>query len=398
MTKPLYRNRNLLNEDTLFISEFGAVSVSLPFKQSQGAEQAFNQADAYAINTLNKLTKHLSQYTVAIVNDSYGALYAACNQQQRIKECYSYTDEASLQFNYKHNNLSSSNIKSVLELSKDCVDFVIIKIPKQLDFLELILAMLSSTTTQHGKPVTVILSGMQKYISKNYYSLIDSYLSEMEVWPGLKKAKCITAVSSSLSESNSSLPPYNMMNFVHKLDLPEYQLQLYNLPNVFSRQHLDIGSRFFLNHFPGINDGDNILDLATGSGVLSLFAAKQANNLTIYATDNSALGIASCKLAANAAKLTNIYPVQMNCLFECDIAPKSLDIILCNPPFHQGHNVSDHIAHTMLEQTKPLLKSSGRLYVVGNKHLKYDKFLKKHFECVTLKQSNDKFSIFEASF
>lgn len=400
MSKQLHQRRNTSSENSQFKTALGNCNISLPFKQSQGAGQAWSQADCYAINAFNDHFDDMAiPRSIALINDSYGALFAALHLIEPLS-CESYTDEASQAFNYEHNNLSTANIRSIVEL-KDCrADVAIIKIPKQLDYFELILAMLSQAKSAKGEPIVLIITGMQKYLSKNFYQLIEKYLGDNQVLPGVKKAKCIMATTQ--PELGKTAKPFNVDDFIYPIDLPEHAIHLYNLPNVFSRQQLDIGTRFFIQNFPEIADNECFLDLACGNGALTLYALNRAEHLTAYACDNSALALASLNIALKNrhvdGQLSSIVQTeQLNCLFATSIAKASLDIVVCNPPFHQGHNVSDHIAHTMIMQSRELLKPEGRLYIIGNRHLNYDVALKKYFKKVSLHAANDKFSIFKAT-
>ena len=82
-----------------------------------------------------------------------------------------------------------------------------------------------------------------------------------------------------------------------------------------------------------------------------------------------------------------------NCLDSFD---QKVDIILCNPPFHQQHGVTDHIAAQMFKDSKRVLKDGGELRVIGNRHLDYPLKLKKLFAGIKVIASNQKFSVLSA--
>ena len=76
--------------------------------------------------------------------------------------------------------------------------------------------------------------------------------------------------------------------------------------------------------------------------------------------------------------------------------PNSLDVVLCNPPFHQQQVVGDFLARRMFQQSHKALKSGGELWVVGNRHLGYHVTLKRMFREVEQVAANAKFVIFKA--
>src|SRR6185437_4805763 len=56
-----------------------------------------------------------------------------------------------------------------------------------------------------------------------------------------------------------------------------------------------------------------------------------------------------------------------------------VDLVLCNPPFHQGTIVGDETAWQMFKDAHRALKSGGILRVIGNSSLLYQNALKKIF-------------------
>jgi 16S rRNA (guanine1207-N2)-methyltransferase len=45
-----------------------------------------------------------------------------------------------------------------------------------------------------------------------------------------------------------------------------------------------------------------------------------------------------------------------------------MDLILCNPPFHQQNTIGSHIAMRMFKQARQVvLRSGGELWVIGNR-------------------------------
>ena len=92
-------------------------------------------------------------------------------------------------------------------------------------------------------------------------------------------------------------------------------------------------------------------------------------------------------------------PLPNNCLDDFVNKAKfsEVDIVLCNPPFHQQNTITDHIAWQMFKDAKSLLKNGGQLFVVGNRHLDYPNKLKRLFANAITVATNQKFSILCAS-
>ena len=76
-----------------------------------------------------------------------------------------------------------------------------------------------------------------------------------------------------------------------------------------------------------------------------------------------------------------------------DQSESSVDLVLCNPPFHQVHTIGDFIAMEMFKNAKKVLKPGGSLVVIGNSHLAYQVKLKKIFGNSKITATNKKFMI-----
>ena len=83
--------------------------------------------------------------------------------------------------------------------------------------------------------------------------------------------------------------------------------------------------------------------------------------------------------------------VQDDCL--TDFAPNSVDLVLCNPPFHQAQAITDHIAWQMFVQAKQTLRSGGELRIIGNRHLDYQEKLLRLFGNCKVIGNNKKFTV-----
>ena len=69
----------------------------------------------------------------------------------------------------------------------------------------------------------------------------------------------------------------------------------------------------------------------------------------------------------------------------------SVDLILCNPPFHQQTATTDHIAWQMFKDSHRVLKKGGELRIIGNRQMAYHIKLQRIFGNEKLIASNEKF-------
>ncbi|NRB41386.1 MAG: class I SAM-dependent methyltransferase [Pseudomonadales bacterium] len=345
-------------------------------KNSQ--DQAWNQADNYLIQQLLQIQDHKSKKVVCI-NDAFGGLSLQYSSDM-------YSDSAIsrrwIRHNAKLNQVTEPNMFSMHELSDCQGELYLMRLPKNLHYFQYLLATLSNKTD-----ITVIVSGMQKHWPSTFYQTANDFFANVEVLPGVKKAKCML-LSKGLAIDN--------FTDTHQLSFPEFDLQCRNYPNVFAREKLDIGTRFFLEHFPDLAPYENIIDLACGNGLLGIQALKKHAHLHCDFIDESAFAIRS---AADSLQLNDVIAQRFS-LHQMDIferfPEKQVDAILCNPPFHQQHNVSTDIAQRMIEHSAKHLRKNGSLYLIANRHLPYKPMLKRAFSGVNIAAENSKFFLYQS--
>jgi 16S rRNA (guanine1207-N2)-methyltransferase len=235
----------------------------------------------------------------------------------------------------------------------------------------------------------IIIAGMVKALPANVWKLLERLIGVTSTSLAKKKARLIFATL------NENLPivenPYPVE---YQLENTDYWLS--NHANVFSRDRLDIGTRFFLEHLPIKPNATDIIDLACGNGVVGLIAAERNPNATLHFIDESFMAVASARTNFQRA-----FGEQRTANFHIgdglsDFAVQSADVILCNPPFHQQNTIGDQIAVQLFKQAKNVLKKGGELWVIGNRHLNYYQDLNRLFGNCTVVASNTKFVIWRA--
>ncbi|MCO4763146.1 MAG: methyltransferase [Myxococcales bacterium] len=146
--------------------------------------------------------------------------------------------------------------------------------------------------------------------------------------------------------------------------------QLFSLPGVFSHSRVDPGARALLSALP--KRMSHVVDLGCGNGILGL-AAKRRGAQTVTFTDDSARAIAAAEETWRAAGLTAADARFVHCDAGADVPEGEADVVLCNPPFHQGRAQTLHIVDAMLLRSRKLLRRGGRLLMVGNRHLRHER-------------------------
>ncbi|MFD2164859.1 methyltransferase [Thalassotalea euphylliae] len=355
-----------------------------PPAQINRSLQAWDAADELLLNHLSEQAILAEQTHVLVFNDSFGALALALTGYKVTVVSDSYVSHQGIRFNAEQNNLDIDEltiIDSMAELPKD-VDIILYKIPKINALLQHQLNAIAQTYSQR---VNFIAAARAKDIHKSTLQIFEKSLGETKTSLAVKKARLVFSVIENSGSKEGQKTTWQE---------PTSKLTLTNLANVFSRESLDIGARFLLEHLPNVGSQQQVIDLGCGNGVLGLAVLAQTADARVTFKDESFMAVAS----ARENVVLNFPALIEQCQFEADdclaASPKnSADIILCNPPFHQQHAVTDHIAWQMFKDAKRILKVGGELRIIGNRQLGYHVKLKRLFgNCQTI-SANKKFVI-----
>lgn len=351
--------------------------------------RAWDAADEYLLNTVAELNL-TSDTRLLIANDSFGALSCTLADFQPTMLSDSYIAQQGTLANLQLNGIDTEKVllkNSLAPLAAEDVtfDLVLIKITKSLAQLEDQLHRIRQVIRPDSQ---IIAAGMVKGIHTSTLTLFETLIGPTHTSLARKKARLIF----STLEPELTIPE-NRYPKTYPLENTHYQIS--NHANVFSREKLDIGSRFFIQNLPDDNRYQTIIDLGCGNGVVGLMAAEKNPDACLRFVDESYMAVASARLNFERA-----WPGRdaQFCVTDClqGFEQNSCDLILNNPPFHQQNAIGDFIAWQMFKESLQVLKPGGELWVIGNRHLAYHTKLKRLFgNCQTV-QSNNKFVILKA--
>jgi 23S rRNA (guanine1835-N2)-methyltransferase len=350
--------------------------------------RAWDAADEYLLNTLAEDLKPPANARILILNDSFGALAVALSSFQPQAVSDSYLSQQATRLNLARNGLSENSVKLInsLESLKAMFDLVLIKVPKTLALLEDQLIRLHP----HLLPSTqIILAGMIKTLPPSIWKMLERLVGPTTTALARKKARLIFA-----APAPDLIVPTSPYPVCYRLEGTGYLIS--NHANVFSRDSLDIGTRFFLQHLPERENACDIIDLGCGNGLLGLVAVERNPAATVHFVDESFMAVASAR-----ENFYRAFGKERNATFRAgdglkDFEPASADLILCNPPFHQQNTVGDQIAVSMFKQSRKVLRKGGELWIIGNRHLNYHMQLNRLFGKHSVVASNAKFVILNA--
>ncbi|KPQ02497.1 methyltransferase [Marinobacter sp. HL-58] len=362
---------------------------SLPLKRPGGGRslRAWDAADEQLLEQTFARYSPEDRPRVLVVDDQFGALTLGLAPFQPV----SFADSHSLVSSLIVNTPSGQEVPSTfnwLEPPEGPFDLVVMRIPRQVDYLICLLRWVNGVLAPDG---VLIAGGMIKHLPDSSAALFGDLVHTREVCPARKKARVIVA-----APGDQTLRGW--ADFWKGYPLPDSGHKLMAMPAVFARDRLDIGARLLLpvvaREASALPSGTRVLDLACGNGVLGIAALVANPELVVTFSDVSSQAVVSAR-----DNVLNAFPDADVVFHHSDgIAEDAGDfeLVLLNPPFHEGGVVGDHIALQLFRQVARHLVPGGRMLMVGNRHLGYHQSLKRFFSGVNQLDADPRFVVFEA--
>ena len=190
-----------------------------------------------------------------------------------------------------------------------------------------------------------------------------------------------------------NLQPSDSFSWAQHLSQFQYQeLDFQTYPGVFSNGKLDTGTRILLDHLT-LPSAGSLLDLGCGSGVIGLTCKYRQPALEVDMCDVDLMALTSSRLNARELNL----PAH---IFASDGLAKTstYDVIVSNPPFHQGKDTDYQFARILLQQAPQHLKKQGTLWIVANRHLAYEKWAREYCKDVTMVTQSEGFKVLKVCY
>ncbi|MFA9500889.1 16S rRNA (guanine(1207)-N(2))-methyltransferase RsmC [Mannheimia sp. E30BD] len=170
-------------------------------------------------------------------------------------------------------------------------------------------------------------------------------------------------------------------------------LDVFTLPAVFSSAELDNGTKLLLSTF---NKEDRlkgkVLDLGCGAGVIGATLKQQFPKIKLTMSDIHAMALESGRrtLAENQLEGEVVASDVFSHINE------RFDLIVSNPPFHDGVDTAYRAVEELISQAKNHLTKGGELRIVANAFLPYPDLLDKAFGKHDVLAKSTKFKVYSA--
>jgi 16S rRNA (guanine1207-N2)-methyltransferase len=173
----------------------------------------------------------------------------------------------------------------------------------------------------------------------------------------------------------------------------EEELEIFTRPGIFSYEHLDSGSAVLIEKME-IGEGETIAELGGGCGVISFIASKLCGDGHVDMVEVNAEAIRSAQKTMEENGIEN-------CTIIAGDAGQPLknnvyDLVLTNPPFHVSKSSELSIAFQFIADAHRILKHEGRLCLVANKTLPYEKHIQTVFGNLEIIHQDNHFKVLGA--
>jgi 16S rRNA (guanine1207-N2)-methyltransferase len=321
---------------------------------------------------------------VAVVDDAYGALTLGAVALHGAADVRVHQDllvgELALARNAKRTGLSGSYLS--LPLGPELADgarLVLVQAPKALDALREIAEAVASSA---APDVTVLVGGRVKHMTHAMNDVLSDSFSDVTATLARQKSRVLVARG----------PKPGPSSFPRCHAHPDLDLTVCAHGAAFAGTKIDIGTRALLASLDHMAPAGTALDLGCGTGVLAAALARSRPDLDVLAVDQSSAAVASAMATAAANGLADRIRVHRDDAAG-SLPDGSVDLVVCNPPFHLGAAVVTSAADRLFAAAARVLRPGGELWTVYNSALRHKPALSRLVGPTRVADSTPKFTV-----
>ncbi|MDP9391108.1 MAG: methyltransferase, partial [Actinomycetota bacterium] len=300
---------------------------------------------------------------LAVVDDNYGALTLGAAALHGATEVRVHQDllvgELALARNAERTGLAGCYRQ--LTLGADLVDgarVVLVQAPKGLEALREIAEVVAASARPD---VTLLVGGRVKHMTHAMNDVLGASLTNVSATLARQKSRLLVARG----------PRPGPSSFPRRQEHPDLELTICAHGAAFAGTKIDIGTRALLGSLQRtVPTASTALDLGCGTGVLAAVLARRRPELAVVAVDQSAAAVASATATAAANGLAGRIRVVRDDA-AASLPDGSVDLVVCNPPFHQGTTVVTTAAERLFAAAGRVLRPGGELWTVYNSALRH---------------------------
>ncbi len=163
---------------------------------------------------------------------------------------------------------------------------------------------------------------------------------------------------------------------------------------VFASRGIDQGTELLLEHLR-VHAGERVLDVGCGTGVVGIVIKLLEPRTRVMMVDASpqAVQLAEENAARNRVEIAAILLSDVYAA----IGHERFDLIVANPPFHTARGVTRAVARDIVIGSPQHLHPQGRLVLVANAFLPYQRLLEATFHTVEQLVRSNRYTVWQAS-
>ncbi|MGY2127747.1 class I SAM-dependent methyltransferase [Blastococcus sp. SYSU DS0617] len=321
---------------------------------------------------------------VAVVDDSHGALTLGAVALHGARDVRVAQDllvgERALTRNAERTGLAGTYRSLPLAEVAAGARVVLVQAPRALDALREIAELVAAVAPPD---VTVLVGGRVKHMTRAMNDVLGDSFTDVSATLARQKSRVLVA------RGPRPGPP----SFPRCQQHPELGLTVCAHGAAFAGTKIDIGTRALLGRLGDMApEAGTALDLGCGTGVLAAALASARPALGVLAVDQSAAAVASTRATAAASGLEGRLRVIRDDAAET-VPDASVDLVVCNPPFHVGAAVVTTAADRLFGAAARVLRPGGELWTVYNSALRYKPTLARLVGPTRVAEQSPKFTV-----
>jgi 16S rRNA (guanine1207-N2)-methyltransferase len=345
---------------------------------------AVDATDRLLLDEAAAVVRECGPGELAVVDDSYGALTLGLLALHGAADVRVFQDllvgEQALVANAERVGRTDFRSLPLGEELADGARVVLVKAPKALDALREIAEVVAASAPPD---VTVLVGARVKHMTHAMNDVLRDSFTDVRATLARQKSRVLVARG----------PRPGPSSFPRTAEHRDLGLTVCAHGAAFAGTKVDIGTRALLGCLDRTApDATTALDLGCGTGVLAAALARARPALDVVAADQSAAAVAAAAATAEANGLGDRIRVVRDDAGS-SLPEGSLDLVVCNPPFHVGAAVVTTAADRLFDAAARLLAPGGELWTVYNSALRYKPVLARLVGPTRVVDQNPKFTV-----
>ncbi|SLM89875.1 methyltransferase [Brachybacterium nesterenkovii] len=225
----------------------------------------------------------------------------------------------------------------------------------------------------------VIAGGRVKHMTRSQNDVLATTHREVRATRGLGKSRALVASGPRGEQAAPTRPAVAAHELEIRVAGASRPVSLRGIGGVFGGASADAGSLLLLDALDAaLLDGslepaaiESAVDLGCGNGLLTAWLAHALPQARLRASDDDADAVAATRATLEASGLARegvdvVWEVSL-----ADAADAGADLVVLNPPFHDGTAVDATLVQELLDAAGRVLRPGGQLWLVHNSLLRY---------------------------